>query len=124
MSLTVTACGASTGMSRSTTPSTSATGTVAGRVTAGPTCPVERPDEPCLPAAVSATVEARHAGGSRVVASTHTDADGRYQLRLRAGAYTLVAVTPNALPSCSPVDVTVTVNHKTRAALSCDTGIR
>ena len=124
MSLTLTACGASTGATINTTPGTFATGTVAGRVTAGPTCPVERPDHPCPPAAVSANVEARKVSGAKVVASTHTGTSGRYQLRLRAGAYTLDAVTPNALPRCSPVNITVRANRTTRAAISCDTGIR
>ena len=124
MSLTLTACGASTGATVKATPGTFATGTVAGRVTAGPTCPVERPDHPCPPAAVSATVEARNESGAKVVASAHTDADGGYHFRLRPGVYTLVAVTPNALPRCSPVNITVRVDHTTRAAIPCDTGIR
>jgi hypothetical protein len=124
LTLTLTACGASTGTRPNTTPSTFATGIVAGRVTAGPTCPVERPDHPCPPAAVSATVEARNVGASRVVASTRTDAHGRYQLRIRAGTYTVDAVTPNALPRCSRVNITVRANRTARATISCDTGIR
>jgi len=97
-------------------------GTVAGRVTAGPTCPVERAGHPCPPAPVSAEVQARVAG--RVKASTHTDADGRYALRLASGKYTLVAVTKQRYPRCAGRTVTVRAEHVTRAAITCDTGIR
>ena len=114
--MTLTACG-------TTTASAQSTGILTGRVTAGPTCPVERVDHPCPPEPVSATVQARATHGL-VVASTHTDANGGYRLKLRPGAYTAVAVTSKPLPRCSPTNVTVTANHTTRAAISCDTGIR
>jgi hypothetical protein len=117
LSLTLAACGTAAG------PGTQSAATVTGRVTAGPTCPVERPDDPCPPAPVSATVRATTSQG-RVVASTHTAADGRYRLRLRAGSYTLVAVTSKAFPQCSPVTVTVKARQSARVAISCDTGIR
>jgi hypothetical protein len=99
------------------------TGTLVGRVTAGPTCPVERAGHPCPPRPVAATVQARTTHG-QVVGSTHTDPDGRYRLELRPGRYTVVAVTPKAWPRCSPTTATVTVHHTTRAVVSCDTGIR
>ena len=98
------------------------TGTVTGRVTAGPTCPVERAGHPCPPEPVSAVVQA-HAG-ERVAASAHTDAHGRYTLHLPAGGYTLIAVTKHPLPRCSPRDVTVRNSQLTRAPITCDTGIR
>ena len=72
---------------------------------------------------LSATIRAKNAQG-RVVASTHTDAAGRYVLELRPGAYVVDALTGGALPRCTPVDVTVTADHSTRAPISCDTGIR
>jgi hypothetical protein len=99
------------------------TAAVSGRVTASPTCPVERPNHPCAPAPVSATVQATNSRG-KVVASTHTDAKGRYDLQLRVGSYTLAAVTPNIFPRCSPVSVTVSGPGLTRADIACDTGIR
>ena len=117
MSLALAACGTST------MASASSTGTLTGRVTAGPTCPVERIGHPCPPESVSATVQAQTSHG-HVVASTHTDTDGRYRLQLRPGTYTLVAVTPKPLPRCTPAKVTVIAAHTTTAAISCDTGIR
>ena len=117
MLLTFVSCAAS-----STPRPAAAVGTVTGRVTAGPTCPVERAGHPCPPAPVSAIVQARVR--TRVAASTHTDANGRFTLRLRAGAYTLVAVTKQAYPRCSPKNVKVREHEVTRTAIACDTGIR
>jgi len=110
-------CGASTASSASPP-----TGTVTGLVTAGPTCPVERAGHLCPPAPVSAVVQARAQG--RVAASTHTDERGRYTLRLRAGAYRLVAVTKQGYPRCSPRDVKIREHQVIHAAIACDTGIR
>src|SRR5438552_3559846 len=72
--LVLSACGARTGL---TTTGGPATGVVTGRVTAGPTCPVERVGHPCPPRPVVADVQARAAG--RVVASTRSRADGTYR---------------------------------------------
>lgn len=94
-----------------------------GYVTAGPTCPVERPDQPCPPRPVSARVDAQD-GSGRTVASTHTDQAGRYSLGLAPGSYTLVAVTGSAFPRCPPTAVTVRSGAPTRADIGCDTGIR
>jgi hypothetical protein len=58
------------------------------------------------------------------VTSAYTDATGRYRLTIRSGAYVLGAITPNALPRCSPVDITISADHAPRASISCDTGIR
>jgi len=111
------ACGASS------TPGATSTGTLVGRVTAGPTCPVERVGHPCPPAPVSATVRATTAQG-RVVGSVHTDRMGGYRLELRPGAYTLIVVMKGSLPRCSPVAASVRANQTSRTAISCDTGIR
>ena len=74
-----------------------------GTVSAGPTCPVERVDHPCPPRPVSAEVDARQ--GGRTVASTTSNAQGDYSIRLAPGGYTLVVVTNSAFPRCNPVDV-------------------
>ena len=104
------------------TPQTTPPGTVTGRVTAGPTCPVERVGHPCPPAPVSAVVQAR--ANDRVRASTHTDSHGRYTLQLPAGAYMLVAVTKQQFPRCTPTNAKVRSGQVTRAPITCDTGIR
>lgn len=95
---------------------------VRGRVTAGPTCPVERKDQPCPPRPVRATVEARSPGG-RVVAATRSDADGTYHLSLRAGRYRLAVVTAG-LPRCPETPIRVPARRTVTTSISCDTGIR
>jgi Carboxypeptidase regulatory-like domain len=94
-----------------------------GYVTAGPTCPVERPDQPCLPRPVSAHIQAQDPSGSDV-AGTDSDSSGRYRLVLPPGTYTLTATAGTAYPRCQPAHVTVNVGLPSRADISCDTGIR
>ena len=96
---------------------------VYGYVAAGPTCPVERPDQPCPPRPVSARIEARDAQGA-TVESTQSDAEGRYALDLVAGDYTLVVVAPSAWPRCPDTPAAVRAGSATRTDISCDTGIR
>jgi hypothetical protein len=106
------------------TPSSSSTtdGRVSGVVTAGPTCPVERAGEPCPPRPVSAEIDARTPAGHQV-AVTHTDADGRYELRVPSGSFVLSVVT-NGLPRCPATRVTVMSAGDVTADIACDTGIR
>jgi hypothetical protein len=99
-----------------------ADGVVAGRVTAGPTCPVERVGQPCPPRPVVTEVQARAA--SRIVASTRSAVDGTYRFDLPVGTYTLVAVTPNLYPRCVARTVTVVAARTTNGDITCDTGIR
>jgi hypothetical protein len=99
-----------------------ARGTVSGTVDAGPTCPVERVDHPCLPRPVSATVEVRDARG-RMAASTRSDARGRFRLKLPPGTFRLRILT-GVLPRCPVVTVRVRAARSVRAVVHCDTGIR
>ena len=74
--------------------STPPTGTVTGTVTdANDGQPV-----------IGATVRAQQ--GSSVVATTATDADGRYALRMKLGAYTVDASATQYIPVSTAVDVT------------------
>ncbi|MEA5454059.1 hypothetical protein SPF06_04915 [Sinomonas sp. JGH33] len=94
-----------------------------GYITAGPTCPVERPDQPCPPRSVAAEVDARDASGG-TAGSTRSDSFGRYALSLSPGTYLLVVVTSNGWPRCPDTHVTVQPSAPVRADISCDTGIR
>lgn len=94
-----------------------------GVVLAGPTCPVETADKPCPPRPVDAEVYAQDAGGV-TIASTRTDADGRYHLSLPPGSYTLVAETDETMSICQPVSVSVPSGAPVQADIGCDTGIR
>ena len=99
-----------------------AQGSIAGQVTAMPTCPVQRVGVSCPARPIVIEVQARAAG--KVVASTHSGRDGTYRIRLPAGIYTLRAVTPNRYPRCTPRTVTVTTARTTSRDLACDTGLR
>lgn len=96
---------------------------MAGTISAGPTCPVERVDHPCPPRPVEAEVDARRSTGE-VVGATRSDAQGRYAIALPAGSYTLSVVVNNGQPWCPTTDVQVHDGRVTRADISCDTGIR
>lgn len=97
---------------------------VFGTVTAGPTCPVAQAENPCDPRPVHTDVQARTAAG-RVVATTHTDDAGVYDLQLAPATYTLVAATGSTrLARCPLVTVTVSRGRAVRANIACDTGIR
>ena len=97
-------------------------GSIAGRVTATPTCPVERAGVSCPARPIVIEVQARAA--EKVIASTHSGRDGIYRVRLPAGTYTLSAVTPNRYPRCTPRTVTVTAARTAGGNLTCDTGMR
>jgi hypothetical protein len=96
---------------------------VYGYVTAGPTCPVERPGQPCPPRPLVVTVQARDPSGRQVGAAT-SDAAGRYLIALPPGRYTLTAAGSSPLPRCPPTMVTIDADAATRADINCDTGIR
>ncbi len=129
--LLATACGVATG------PGTGLTGTIAGSVMAGPTCPVERVDNPCpdkpvtnrqvnILAASSATANATPQTGN-VVASTTTDANGNFSVNVPPGQYVVqVGAGPGMLGQRqeTPGDVTVTANQTTTIKIVLDTGIR
>ena len=96
---------------------------VYGYVTAGPTCPVERPGQPCPPRPLVVTLQARDPSGRQVGAAT-SDAAGRYLIALPPGRYTLTAAGSSPLPRCPPTMVTIDADTATRADINCDTGIR
>lgn len=116
------ACG--TLQATSTTPTTQAhIDVLIGRVTAGPTCPVERIGHPCPPRPlIGNEVQAR--AGTRVVASTHTTAGGTYRLQLAAGSWAIVTLASSMLPRCPTHTVNVTAGLVTCADIDCDTGIQ
>ncbi|MDH4075884.1 MAG: carboxypeptidase-like regulatory domain-containing protein [Acidimicrobiia bacterium] len=126
---------ASTPPSTSSTPSTSPVNTattgggaagqrLAGTVTASPTCPVERADQPCAPRPVAnAHIEAFDRS-EHLVTSIDTDDEGRFALTLAPGRYVLTASSGAVFPSCPPLTVDVPTSGTARADIACDTGIR
>jgi hypothetical protein len=106
-------------------------GNLIGHLLLGPTCPVERLNEPCDPVArpVPVTLVALDANGTEV-ARVRTLEDGSFALDLAPGTYVLHAQQPNAtgLPSIADANIVVTATA-TRATpqrvnVVGDTGIR
>jgi len=99
---------------------------VGGQVTAGPTCPVERPgDSACDARTVKgAVLVLRDAGGAEVARFT-TDASGLFRIALAPGSYTLEPQPVEGLMGTArPQQVTVEDGKLTTLAVTYDTGIR
>ena len=97
-------------------------GGVQGRVTSGPTCPVEIQGSPCPPAVWTGTVRATASDGS--VQDTTTGADGSYQLALQPGTYTVTPVVPGGGPPTAKPVRTVVGDSMQTLDLQVDSGIR
>ena len=101
-------------------------GVLVGRVTRGPTCPVERMDASCLPAPVpDARIVISRLDGQEIE-SVVTDPAGNYSTRLPAGTYRLhmPLLTGFGRPNVRPRTVTVIEGQGTRLDILIDTGIR
>lgn len=99
---------------------------VAGRVGAGPTCPVERPGDPaCAPRMVSGAVLVVQDEGGKEIARITTDGSGLFRLALPAGTYTLVPqAVEGYMGTAAPVPFTVAKAGEAWLDVSYDTGIR
>ena len=94
---------------------------VAGRVSAGPVSPGARPGVPTTRPVRDATVEALR--GNQVLATTHTDGSGRYQLRLQPGSYLIRAESSKYLSKEKSRTVTLASRQKVTVNFVLDTGI-
>lgn len=100
-----------------------ATARIEGQVLAGPTCPVETPEQDCDPRPWTGTVRATAEDGVRFEAET--DGEGRYAIDVPPGVYTVVAVTGAAAPPTGiPQTVQVVDGQPLRLDLEVDSGIR
>lgn len=99
---------------------------VAGRVTAGPTCPVETPGDPaCDPRAVAGAVLVVRGAGNVEVARLTTDAMGLFRLGLQPGDYTLEPQPVEGLMgTAAPMPFSVVEGDETFLDVAYDTGIR
>jgi hypothetical protein len=99
---------------------------VKGRVTAGPTCPVERypPDPACAPRPVQTAIKIKSLPEREFVKTIHSGEKGYFRARLAPGRYRLIPRSGKPYPRCEPKDVTVAKGSFTRVSLGCDTGIR
>ena len=97
---------------------------VAGLVLVGPTCPVQRVDDPCPDRPLAAALLVRDAAGRPVCATASGD-DGRFRAALPAGDYVLDPGSPEPRwPRGSATAVTVRDGRWTEAVVEFDSGIR
>ncbi len=81
-----------------------------------------RPGAPTTRPVRGATVEAQR--GTEVVAVTHTDGAGRYELRLPPGTYVILAKADRYFAKMSSQTVTLSAGEMRKIDLLIDTGIR
>jgi Carboxypeptidase regulatory-like domain len=102
-------------------------GTIAGDVTAGPTCPVERVTDQCPPEPVqNRQVNVVTQDGTRV-ATTSTDSTGHFTVQVPPGSYLVqVAIVPGelGLRQITPGNVTIRAGETVTVRIELDTGIR
>jgi hypothetical protein len=98
---------------------------VRGRVLLGPTCPVEMEGSPCPDEPIGG-VEVRAIRDGEPVARATSDAQGRFELVLDPGTYTLEAIVGPDGPGmfAKPVDVTVSSGAFVDIVVPVDSGIR
>ena len=105
---------------------TSGASGIGGEVTAGPTCPVERPgDSACAERPVKGAVLVVTDAGGREVARFTTDGSGLFRIDLAPGTYTLAAQpVTGLLGTPAQQHVTVAADRLTEVTIGYDTGIR
>jgi hypothetical protein len=98
---------------------------IQGTVEAGPTCPVERINSPCPPHPLAATVVVLDRRGVEVT-RFHSGTDGRFNVALAPGTYTLVGqpIGASLLPRPIPTSVTVVFGSYASVNVEYDSGIR
>jgi len=97
---------------------------IAGTVTIGPMCPVERIDDPCPDRPYAATFTVQDDAGHDLCTVQSGD-DGRFRLGLPPGSYELVPlIGPSHLPYATPQQVTVAPNQYSEVSIGFDSGIR
>jgi Carboxypeptidase regulatory-like domain len=98
---------------------------VRGQVLLGPTCPVVQEGSPC-PDEPLGGVEVRALADGEAIAQTTSGEDGRFELELPPGRYTLEAVVGPDGPGmfAKPVAVTVTAGAFVEVVVPVDSGIR
>jgi hypothetical protein len=102
---------------------------IAGRIVAGPTCPVQSvPPQPgCAPRPIRATLRIRRVGSAGPGASLASGVNGRFRIALHAGTYVVVALARAGSPFPRPPAasrVKVDAGRFTFVTITYDTGIR
>jgi hypothetical protein len=129
LTATLGACTSGAAVRTTTEGSTAATTTVAGVTTAGPVCPVARPDDPaCAPRPVAGAILVVTEPDGTEVARATSGADGRFGLHLPAGSYILVPqAVVGLMGTADPIPFSVRADGASPPVplqVEYDTGIR
>jgi hypothetical protein len=96
-----------------------------GVVLIGPTCPVEQVGQDCEDKPYAGSIKIIDASSGEVVATAHSDADGKFRVALAPGSYRLEpAAASGGLPYGKPIDVVVRPHTYEVVTVSFDSGIR
>jgi hypothetical protein len=97
---------------------------IEGRVVAGPTCPVETPDEPCEDRPVAnARVKVQNSDG-KISETMRSRVDGRFRVEVPPGSYEVTAEAQGLMGGCEPEYADVVAERFVEVEITCDTGIR
>jgi hypothetical protein len=94
---------------------------IRGAVLLGPMCPVERVGSPCPERPFAAVVRVSGPQGDATVRSS---SDGRFQIALAPGRYTLRASGSSPIQTSKPIEIRVVSGRWTIATVLVDSGIR
>ncbi len=95
-----------------------------GQVTVGPTCPVQRINDPCPDKPYQATLTVLTTTDRSKVIQFQTDANGNFRVALAAGEYILHPESPGFLPRGHDQNFTVPPHEFVQLNVSYDSGIR
>jgi hypothetical protein len=100
-------------------------GVLQGRVTLGPTSPVQQVGGPPDVHPYAATIAIETPDGD-AVATVTSGKDGAFSVRLRPGSYRLVPRSPEGrpFPHAAPQDASVVADSVTTVTIAYDSGIR
>lgn len=105
------------------TPAPTGDSGIDGRVTIGPTCPVQRIDSPCPDRPYEVTLTVLD-GSMREVAQTRSDSSGHFRLMLSPGTYTLRPPMTGVSATARGQTVEVAEGRFTEVQIVFDSGIR
>ena len=106
------------------TPEPTTNSGITGKVSMGPTCPVERiPPDPNCADKPYANAQVIVTGGGKQY-KTQTDSLGNFTIKTTSGSFTITIPPINVFPSCADTQVVVIEGKFSTVDISCDTGIR